>query len=154
MISGPMEILAVNAGGTLLVSGDIETWEEVLSRGVDTVVDMDGDIDAGLPETPNRMLYVYYPILDEGLPCLRKLESIGRLVADLVQSRHTVLVHCRMGLNRSNLVVATALTYLGMSGAEALDHLRGLRPGALYNEVFAAHVRALPCRGSRAVEGA
>lgn len=136
----------MNPGGTLLVSGDIEGWAEVLARGVDTVVDLDGYVDEGLPEIPNRMLYVYYPILDEGLPCLRKLEALGRMVADLVASGHVVLVHCRMGLNRSNLVVATALTYLGLSGAEALVHLQKLRPGALYNEAFADHVRALPCR--------
>jgi protein-tyrosine phosphatase len=144
-----MEMVAVNPGGTLLVSGDIEGWAEVLARGVDTVVDLDGYVDAGLPEIPNRILYVYYPILDEGLPCLLKLEALGRMVADLVGSRHVVLVHCRMGLNRSNLVVATALTYLGLTGAEALLHLQKLRPGALYNETFADHVRALPCRVAR-----
>ena len=54
-----MEIVAVNAGGTLLVSGDIEGWDEVLARGVDTVVDLDGYVDNGLPEIPNRMLYLY-----------------------------------------------------------------------------------------------
>ena len=74
---------------------------------------------------------------------------MGRLVADLVGTRHVVLVHCRMGFNRSNLVVATALTYLGLSGAEAVAHLQKVRPGALYNETFADHVRALPCRGAR-----
>jgi protein-tyrosine phosphatase len=145
-----MQMVAVNAGGTLLLSGDIEGWDEVLARGVDTVVDLDASVDPGLPEIPNRILYVYYPILDEGLPCLRKLEAIGRLVADLVEGRHVVLVHCRMGLNRSNLVVATALTYLGLTGAEALAHLQGLQAGALYNETFAEHVRALPCRVARA----
>jgi protein-tyrosine phosphatase len=147
-----MEMVAVNAGGTLLVSGAIEGWAEVLARGVDTVIDLDGYIDEGLPEIPNRMLYVYYPIFDEALPCLDKLEAVGRLVADLVGSQHVVLVHCRMGLNRSNLVVATALTYLGLSGAEALLHLQTVRPGALYNEAFADHVRALPCRVARAGE--
>ena len=144
-----MEILAVNTGATLLLSGDIEGWDDVLARGVDTVVDVDGSIDAGLPEIPNRILYVYYPILDEDLPCLRKLDAVGRMVAELVEGRHVVLVHCRMGFNRSNLVIATALTYLGMTGEEALAHLRGLRAGALYNDTFADHVRALPCRVPR-----
>ena len=115
-------------------------------------VTVEAHVDAGLPDTPNRMLYVYYPILDEGLPCLPKLEALGRMVADLVGSGHVVLVHCRMGLNRSNLVVATALTYLGLTGAEAVLHLQRLRPGALYNETFADHVRALPCRVARTGE--
>jgi len=144
-----MEMVDVNPEATLLVSGDIEGWDAVLARRVDTVVDLDGYVDAGLPELPNRLLYLYYPILDEDLPDLPKLEAIARLIADLVSSGHVVLVHCRMGLNRSNLVVATALTYLGMTGAEALAHLRRLRPGALFNELFAAHVSALPCRVTR-----
>ena len=144
-----MEMVDVNSEATLLVSGDIEGWDAVLARRVDTVVDLDGYVDAGLPELPNRLLYLYYPILDEDLPDLPKLEAIARLIADLVSSGHVVLVHCRMGLNRSNLVVATALTYLGMTGAEALAHLRRLRPGALFNELFAAHVSALPCRVTR-----
>jgi hypothetical protein len=54
-----------------------------------------------------------------------------------------------MGFNRSNLVIATALTYLGLTGADAVEHRRRVRPGALYNETFADHVRTLPCRGAR-----
>ena len=53
-----MEMVAVNAGGTLFVSGDIEGWEDVMARGVDTVVDLDGSIDKGLPEIHNRILCV------------------------------------------------------------------------------------------------
>jgi protein-tyrosine phosphatase len=108
---------------------------------------MDGDIDAGVPEAPNQILYVYYPILDEELPSCDKLHAVGRMVADLVRTNHVALVHCRMGFNRSNLVIATALTYLGMTGAQALEHLQKIRPGALYNETFASDVRGLPlCR--------
>jgi protein-tyrosine phosphatase len=57
-----------------------------------------------------------------------------------------------MGLNRSALVIATALTYLGMNGAQALAHLREMRPGALFNETFAEHVLALPARRVRLEE--
>ncbi len=67
-------------------------------------------------------------------------------MADLIGNEHRVLVHCRMGLNRSVLVIATALTYLGHSGVSALAHLQELRPGALYNENFAEHVKTLPAR--------
>ena len=58
-------------------------------------------------------------------------------------------MHCRMGFNRSNLVIATALTYLGMCGADALRHVQDRRPAALYNENFAEHVRGLPARRIR-----
>ena len=144
-----MDIIAVNPQGTLLLSGDIDDWHAVRRQRVDTIVDMDGDVDAGVPEAPNEMLYVYFPIFDEDLPNLRKLDALGRLVADLVEGGHVVLVHCLLGVNRSNLLVATALTYLGMTGREALDHLRCIRPGALFNENFANHVVTLPARRLR-----
>jgi protein-tyrosine phosphatase len=142
-----MEILAVNADRTLLVSGEIDDWDVVRAQRVDTIVDMDGGIDTGLPEVPNELVYIYYPVIDDELPNLSKLEVMARLVADLIAHDHVVLVHCRLGLNRSNLLVGTALTYLGLSGAEALEHLRALRPGVLYNDSFADHVRRLPARG-------
>lgn len=144
-----MDIVAVNAAGTLFVSGEIEDWEAVNAHGIDTIVDMDGDVDPGLPAAPNQIFYVYFPIKDEALPSLPKLDALGRLVADLVDRDHRVLVHCRMGLNRSVLVIATALTYLGYTGESALVHLQGIRPGALYNETFAEHVRTLPSRRLR-----
>ena len=144
-----MDLVAINSSATLFVSGEIDDWASVRDRGIDTIVDMDGTIDPGIPEAPNQVLYVYWPILDEGLPPLPRLEALGRLVADLVGADHRVLVHCRMGFNRSVLVIATALTHLGMSGEQALHHLRELRPGALFNETFAEHVRTLPARRIR-----
>lgn len=144
-----MDIVVINAEETLFVSGEIEDWEALAERGIDTIVDMDASVDTGLPQAPGSVLYVYHPILDEDLPNLTKIEALGRLMADLVSSDHRVLVHCRMGFNRSVLVIATALTYMGMTGAAALEHLRQRRPGALFNENFAAHVATLPARRIR-----
>jgi len=144
-----VELVAINVEETLYVSGEIEDWQALASAGIDTVVDMDASVDAGLPQAPGSILYVYHPILDDDLPDLAKIEALGRLVANLVSQDHRVLVHCRMGLNRSVLVIATALTYLGMTGEAALGHVQSLRPGALYNEAFAEHVRRLPARRVR-----
>jgi protein-tyrosine phosphatase len=141
-----MDIIAVNPGETLFVSGDIEDWKDVHRLRIDVVVDMDGDVDRGLPVGPDAIFYVYHPIRDEDLPNVAKIEALGRLVADLVTADHRVLVHCRMGFNRSVLVIGTALTYMGLSGREAVADLRRRRPGALFNEAFAAHVEALPPR--------
>jgi protein-tyrosine phosphatase len=144
-----VDIVAVDPGGRLFVSGEIEDWEALRERGIDTIVDMDSSVDPGIPEAPNTILYVYHPILDSDLPDLTKIEALARLVAGLVSEGHRVLVHCRMGLNRSVLVIATALTYLGMTGEQAVALLRDRRPGALFNESFATHVLALPARRIR-----
>jgi len=141
-----MDIVAINPAETLFVSGAIEDWDAVRRLRINVVVDMDGGVDAGLPELPDSIFYVYHPIRDEDLPNMVQIEALGRLVADLVSAGHRVLVHCRMGFNRSVLVIATALTYMGLSGRQALADLRLRRPGALFNEVFAAHVETLPPR--------
>jgi protein-tyrosine phosphatase len=144
-----VDLVAINVQETLYVSGEIEDWQTLSSLGIDTIVDMDASVDEGLPQAPGSILYIYHPILDQELPDLVKIDALGRLVADLVSSDHRVLVHCRMGFNRSVLVIATALTYLGMTGEAALNHLRERRPGALFNENFATHVAGLPARRIR-----
>ena len=147
-----MDLVAINEESSLFVSGEIDDWAAVRDSRIDTIVDMDGSVDSGLPQATNEILYVYFPIFDEDLPSLPKLEALGRMVADLVAADHRVLVHCRMGFNRSHLVAATALTYLGMSGEDAVAHLRAVRPGALYNETFAAYVCGLQAMRRRDTE--
>jgi protein-tyrosine phosphatase len=99
-------------------------------------------LDECIPTVPNGCLYVYFPIYDENLPDLVKLEAIAQLGAHLVSNGHGVLSHCGMGFNRSALVAGRILHKLGMSGAQVVDLLRQRRPGALFNEVFAEHLRS------------
>jgi len=49
----------------------------------------------------------------------------------------------------SALVAGIILTELGMSGAEAVSRLRERRPGALFNERFAAYLESLTLGGRR-----
>jgi protein-tyrosine phosphatase len=49
-----------------------------------------------------------------------------------------------MGFNRSALVAGLVLTYLGMKGDDAVALVREKRPGALFNDKFAAYLAALP----------
>lgn len=59
------------------------------------------------------MLYVYFPIFDEGLPDLNKLHALAKLGARLVANGEKVLAHCGMGFNRSALVAGLVLTISG-----------------------------------------
>lgn len=108
------------------------------------MIDLDSNLDLGIPNIPNNILYVYFPIRDEGLPDLSKLHALARLGARLVANSETVLAHCGMGFNRSALVAGLVLTYLGMKGEDAVALLGEKRPGALFNENFAAYLTALP----------
>ena len=120
-----MEIFRIHPESPLFVSGAIDNWEFVKSHGVDSIIDLDSGIEEGISEVANGIMYVYFPMLDDlDLPNAARLDVLGRFIAGLVDARRVVLVHCLLGLNRSNLVAAAALSYLGMSGAEAVARLQ------------------------------
>ena len=127
----------------LFISPVIHDWSIITSHGIDTVLDMEGGIDDCIPTAPNGCLYVYFPIYDEELPNLAKLGAVASLGAHLIENGHRVLSHCGMGYNRSALVAGSILHRLGMRGPDIVDRLRERRPGALFNEVFAEHLRSL-----------
>jgi hypothetical protein len=133
----------VDEEGRLFISPAIHDWSPLAEHGIDTVIDLEGGLDHCIPTVPNQVLYLYYPIFDEELPNLDKLLAVARLGADLVRSGHRVLSHCGMGFNRSALVAGLVMVRLGMSGEEAVRRLRSCRPGALFNERFAAYLEGL-----------
>lgn len=137
------EISQIDDAGLLYVSGVIEDWGPVHARGITVVIDLDGDVDHGVPTAADAFLYVYLPIHDGGMPNLDRLHAVARLGACLVAAGHRVLSHCGMGLNRSALVAGLILMAQGMSGAQAVERLRQRRPGALFNEVFAQYLLGL-----------
>jgi hypothetical protein len=53
-----------------------------------------------------------------------------------------------MGFNRSALVAGVILHELGMPGPDVVSRLRARRPGALFNECFAAYLEQLPKQGT------
>jgi protein-tyrosine phosphatase len=138
-----MELFQVDDAGKLFISPSISDWELLNSHQVDTIIDLDGDIDEGVPTIPNRYLYIYFPIFDEDLPNLTKLDAIGHLGAQLVTTGHRVLSHCGMGFNRSALLAGVILHKLGMAGPQVVQRLRERRPGALFNECFAEYLESL-----------
>ena len=138
-----MELFQVDDECLLFISPTITDWDALTCHQIDTVIDVDGDIDCGVPTLPDRCLYIYFPIFDEGLPNLDKLHALGNLGTSLVASRHCVLSHCGMGFNRSALVAGIILHKLGMSGPDIVRRIRERRPGALFNDCFAAYLESL-----------
>ncbi|HEX7807100.1 MAG TPA: hypothetical protein VF608_00160 [Thermoanaerobaculia bacterium] len=143
MLPDLTKLHAVDDDGRLFISPVIHDWSIVSSYGVDSVIDMEGGLDTCIPTMPGSCLYVYFPILDEHLPDLRKLEAVAALGAHLIATGHSVLSHCGMGYNRSALVAGRILHRLGWPGEKIVETIQERRPGALFNEVFADHLRKL-----------
>lgn len=139
-----MDIICLDDSGCLFLSPKIEDWRFVAEHDITVVIDLEGEIDHGIPTMPNHVLYLYFPIYDEELPDLPKLHAVAKLGASLVASGHKVLSHCGMGFNRSALVAGLILMYLGRGGSDIVSHLRGCRPGALFNEIFAEYLQSHP----------
>jgi len=135
-----MDLVALDERRQLFISPSIDDWQPIEDHGITAVLDLDGDFDLGIPKIPNHMIYVYFPIFDDDLPDLTKLHALAKFGARLVANGEKVLAHCGMGLNRSALVAGLVLTYLGMKGEDAVALLREKRPGALFNEKFAAYL--------------
>jgi len=136
-----MEILPLNDSGSLYLASDIDDWSAIDALGISVIVDLDGDLDIGVPTIPNHILYIYFPFYDVDLPDLGKLHAVARLGATLVKQGYKVLCHCLMGLNRSALLTGLILVYLGMTGKAAVRHLQSKKSGALYNDIFADYLR-------------
>lgn len=140
-----MEIYQLDDQGRLFISPDIDDWSQVEERDICAIIDMDGDLDIGVPTVPNQYLYIYFPIDDVlTLPDMEKLHAVARMGALLATAGLKVLSHCGMGHNRCALVAGLILTYMGLSGQEAVDLIRSKRQGALYNKAFAEYLVAQP----------
>ncbi len=138
-----MELYPIDDEESLFISPAIDDWSPVLARRIGCVIDLDGTVDHGVPSIPNQMLYVYFPIFDEDLPDLARLDAVTSVGTRLLESGQKVLSHCGMGFNRSALVAGMVLVRRGMKGADAVARIRSRRPGALFNETFAAYLESL-----------
>ena len=77
-----------------------------------------------------------------------RVDEVAERVADAVRDGRRVLVRCSGGLNRSGLVVASALVRLGSTPDQAIAAVRAARgPWALTNPAFVVHLRGLADRG-------
>ncbi|SFC57984.1 Dual specificity phosphatase, catalytic domain [Nocardioides terrae] len=118
----------------------------VRGAGIDVVLDVaDADSYPPAPEIEG-LIYLKSPLVDHGtLPDEGLTLRLAQLVAGLVDDGHRALVHCTFGRNRSGLMATLIVReLLGVSGTEALAHVRSLRDGAANNEVFSDWLETLP----------
>jgi hypothetical protein len=93
-------------------------------------------------------LWLHVPIPDADIEDPDGVREAARLVADRVGAGRRVLVHCWAGLNRSGVVSARALMFMGVPVDAAIAAVRAARgPSALFNADFVAwlHAEAATC---------
>ena len=139
-----MEIYQIDEKGLLYIAPDIDDWCPIEENELYVIFDLDDDLDIGVPVIPDQLLYIYFPFEDRELPDLTKLHENAKLGAALITQGYRVLCHCGMGHNRSALLAGLILTYMGMSGEDAVELIRQKRQGALYNKTFANYLQKLP----------
>ena len=126
----------------LFISGHPDHARDFLEKGVDAVIDLEGDVDSSVPEEESQRdttMYVYWPIKDEEeMPDEEAVRSLAVFAAHLIGQGKEVLVHCRSGHNRSGMVCARTLIEMGWSAEDAIAAVReGRSDGkALTNETF------------------
>lgn len=133
-------ITQVDEEGLLYISGVILDWQPVHNLDISVVIDLEDDLDHGVPTAADEFLYVYLPIHDAELPNLDRLHAVAESAAYLLRRGHRVLAHCGLGLNRSALMCGLILKNLGMPASDAVELLRAKRQGALFNKTFAAYL--------------
>src|SRR3954447_26258892 len=132
--------------GRLWHGGCPVDFDWVRATGIDVVVDL-ADADAHPPAGATAELtYLKCPLVDhETVPEPTLTLGLAALVARLVREGHRALVHCTFGRNRSGLMATLVVReLLGLSGADALAHVRARRDRVANNEVFAAWLSSLP----------
>ena len=138
-----MDITAIDDEERLFVSSMIDDWSRIDAHAITVVVDLEGAIDTGIPAGDGNRMYLYYPFEDDAVPDPTMVGPLAVFLAELYRGGHRVLVHCRMGFNRSPLVAGAILHRLGWSGRDAVVRLRERRPGALFNETYCDYLECL-----------
>ena len=144
-----MELTAIDDEQRLFVSSMIDDWTGIEQHSISVVVDLERALDAGIPCGNGTLLYLYYPFQDEAIPDPTMVDPLSAFLAELYRAGHRLLIHCRMGLNRSPLVAGAVLHRLGWSGQDAVKRLCERRPGALFNEHYRGYLEGLGAGGSR-----
>ena len=104
----------------------------------------DDVVNLTLEEVPGVQLQVgglrmHVPIWDDKMVNPTGVRAAALTVAERVTAGKRVLVHCSAGLNRSGVVSARALMFMGVPVAEAIARVRSARgPYALSNRDFVA----------------
>jgi ADP-ribosyl-[dinitrogen reductase] hydrolase len=74
---------------------------------------------------------IHLPVVDHHLAPLASIRCIAHEINTELMRGHNILIHCRSGLGRAGFLTGCVLTDHGFTPAQAIEHIRSLRPLAL-----------------------
>ena len=92
---------------------------------------------------PDRLAHFILPIVDGGVPSgtwERAWQAIGPQLRERLALGERIVIHCHSGLGRTGMVAARLLIEFGEEPAEAMRHIRRIRPGAIETRRQEAYV--------------
>jgi protein-tyrosine phosphatase len=130
--AGRLATMARPRGGDWL-AGELVALRELRVDALVSLLTAEEMLELDLAAEPDLaraagLRFQSFPIRDYSVPRLNAdtLDFIDQLVAD-VQAGQTIAVHCRMGIGRSSLIAASALTTLGFAPHEAFARIAAAR---------------------------
>jgi atypical dual specificity phosphatase len=117
-------------------------YGERLTRALSYLEDAGTDVLVSLTVTPtdanaaaaHGIALVHIPLRDFTAPTQAQLAQFLRLTRDASADGRNIVVHCGAGLGRTGTFLAAFFVDQGMTAAQAVAHVRQLRPGSIETE--------------------
>ncbi|MEK6236506.1 MAG: ATP-binding cassette domain-containing protein, partial [Planctomycetales bacterium] len=86
---------------------------------------------------------VWFPILDMGAPEIAPTLELCERLREFLADNEVIAVHCKAGLGRTGLVLASVLITEGFSARQALENVRGIESRWVQSEAQVEFLRRL-----------
>jgi hypothetical protein len=124
--AAPPDVVEVIPGLLIGSAPNARAIRRLVRLGVTRVMDLtEGGVSSGA--WPDGVVVESQPLVEYSAPELLALDAVSARVAAVLGQGHTVLVHCRAGVQRAPMVACATLVQLGWPLADAVRLVRQRR---------------------------
>ena len=132
-----------------------EDFAWLREQGIEVLVSLTEDRPRRDWVDDGGLLVFHEPLEDMEPPTQDQLDRVISAILRATEGNRAVAVHCEAGMGRTGVVLAAYFVAKGMTGQNAVGHVRRLRPGSVETDeqVEAVELFARRRRKSAAEEG-